>query len=502
MRSSGSSNAKKGSKFTKATKGGLQKMANGASPAKAAKGEFKCNLPSTKALVNGTMEVSKGSPAATVTTKVLRKTPASMEVLNGKAQLSPVRSCVAAGSKLTPIKLPPLSLGAIAEALLDLSDRIPLCGVDCSSTKMWKTFENKTRMCKTAKELLQQATWLMGQFKPAVLKPEWKQSGQAEWKGECCHVGDLKHCKQLIEHLGTHAINWEAVDALWSSEGALEEKDRDDIAGSSPRSVCVARRLQSTQSISNMRWKSDEPVRLNGWLKPKIITFVLGAEGQGLQISTNTGMPVEAADYVPAGAKEDVKEVQGKLDWKEVPFGKPEGLDSPQSLWTNFDDNSDCVGVKQDRFFDDPMTRRRVKDLAPLSIPSWMKSPVFSPSLKPLDHPYGQTVDRSMVDIEACAIDLEEYHQVAVPSAGCKADIFLMPAEDGDTESQFTMLEAKPGLVGVDDDQADSDFDKKSAELDMQGFCSLSTSSMSTEHDYADFPADLVLTDWERDIEA
>ena len=61
--------------------------------------------------------------------------------------------------------------------------------------QLWNTFNRKTRMCRTVKELMQQATWLVGQFKPNIFYTKWLASFQAEWLEECSRVEDVKHCK-------------------------------------------------------------------------------------------------------------------------------------------------------------------------------------------------------------------------------------------------------------------------------------------------------------------
>ena len=61
--------------------------------------------------------------------------------------------------------------------------------------QLWNTFNRKTRMCRTVKELMQQATWLVGQFKPNIFYTKWLASFQAEWLEECSRVEDVMHCK-------------------------------------------------------------------------------------------------------------------------------------------------------------------------------------------------------------------------------------------------------------------------------------------------------------------
>jgi hypothetical protein len=50
-------------------------------------------------------------------------------------------------------------------------------------------------MCRTVNEIMQQVTWLVGQFKPNIFYPKWLASAQSEWLVECSKVEDVKHCK-------------------------------------------------------------------------------------------------------------------------------------------------------------------------------------------------------------------------------------------------------------------------------------------------------------------
>ena len=61
--------------------------------------------------------------------------------------------------------------------------------------QLWNTFNRKTRMCRTVNEIMQQVTWLVGQFKPNIFCPKWLASAQSEWLVECSKVEDVKHCK-------------------------------------------------------------------------------------------------------------------------------------------------------------------------------------------------------------------------------------------------------------------------------------------------------------------
>lgn len=63
--------------------------------------------------------------------------------------------------------------------------------------QMWNTFDRKTRMCKTVQELIEQAKWLVGQFKPNIFKSRWLTGAQVEWIEECARAEDFKHCGSL-----------------------------------------------------------------------------------------------------------------------------------------------------------------------------------------------------------------------------------------------------------------------------------------------------------------
>ena len=65
------------------------------------------------------------------------------------------------------------------------------------SFQMWNSFDRKTKSCKTVMELIEQAKWLVGQFKPIIFNSKWLTVTQAEWLAECLLAQDFKHCKSL-----------------------------------------------------------------------------------------------------------------------------------------------------------------------------------------------------------------------------------------------------------------------------------------------------------------
>jgi hypothetical protein len=62
---------------------------------------------------------------------------------------------------------------------------------------MWNSFDRKTKTCKNVVELIEQAKWLVGQFKPIIFNLKWLAGTQAEWLQECLQAQDFKHCKSL-----------------------------------------------------------------------------------------------------------------------------------------------------------------------------------------------------------------------------------------------------------------------------------------------------------------
>ena len=61
--------------------------------------------------------------------------------------------------------------------------------------QLWNTFNRRTRMCRTVNEIMQQVTWLVGQFKPNIFHPRWLASTQSAWLEEFSRVEDVKRCK-------------------------------------------------------------------------------------------------------------------------------------------------------------------------------------------------------------------------------------------------------------------------------------------------------------------
>ena len=66
-------------------------------------------------------------------------------------------------------------------------------------------------MCKTTKDLVLQAIWLVGKLKPNVFHTKWLATAQAAWLEECSLVQDIKHCeKSVILHI-IHMVSYGVV---------------------------------------------------------------------------------------------------------------------------------------------------------------------------------------------------------------------------------------------------------------------------------------------------